>query len=76
MVCDRAFIFHIYLPWDKTFSLPFPESKSSVKVKYQRYSFQKKKSLYWGISVSQTQLVFLINVVLSFVDVIKKSWSL
>ena len=44
MVSDRAFIFHICIPWGKTLSL-VPKSRSSieVKVKYQGDSFQKKK---------------------------------
>ena len=44
MVTDKAFIFHIYIPWGKTLSL-VPKSRSSVKVKvkYQGQNFQKKK---------------------------------
>ena len=54
MVSDRAFIFHIYIPWSKTLSLvPQPRSSVKVKVKYQGQSFRKKN----GISVSQTQLI-------------------
>ena len=41
MVRDRAFIFHIHIPWGKTLSL-VPKSMSSVKVKYQGHSFRKK----------------------------------
>ena len=59
MVSDRAFKFHIYIPWGKTLSL-VPKSRSSVKVKvkYQGHSFKKNGSCGGeGISVSQTQLV-------------------
>ena len=57
MVSDRAFIFHICIPWGKTLSL---ETKSrlsvKVKVKYQGHIFRKNGHC-GGISVSQTQLV-------------------
>ena len=43
------------LPSDKT-SLLVTSSRSSVTVKYQSHSFQKKWPL-WGINVSQTHLV-------------------
>ena len=44
MVGDRAFLFHIYVPWGKTISLA-PKSRSPVKVKLkcQGHSFRKKK---------------------------------
>ena len=52
-------MFHIYIPWDKTFSLE-PKSRSSVKVKvkYQGHSFQKgkKNGCCGGISVSEIGL--------------------
>ena len=56
-VSDRAFIFHIYIPWGKTISL-VQKSRSSVKVKvkYQSHSF-RKNGLCGGTSVSQTHLV-------------------
>ena len=59
MVNDRAFIFHIYIPWGKTLSL-VPKSRSSVKVKvkYQGHSFRKKNE-GGGIRVSQTHVVYL-----------------
>ena len=41
MVTDRAFVFHIYIPWGKTLS-NVPKSRSSVKVTYQGHSFRKK----------------------------------
>ena len=40
MVNDRAFIFHVYIPWGKALSLVL-KSRSSVKVKYQGHSFRK-----------------------------------
>ena len=47
MLSDRAFIFHIYIPWGKTLSL-VPKSRSSVKVKvkYQGHSLKEKKLLF------------------------------
>ena len=67
MVSDRAFIFHIHIPWDKALSL-VPKSRSSVKVKvkYQGYSFSKKWPLqgHWcftNIGVSQTHHVYLLE---------------
>ena len=63
MVGDRAFLFHIYVPWGKTISLA-PKSRSPVKVKlkYQGHSFRKKKKNghCGGICVSQTHLVHVI----------------
>ena len=47
MVSDRTFIFHMCIPCDKTFLL-VPSSRSSVKVKYQGYSFLKKKMAVAG----------------------------
>ena len=42
MLSGRAFIFHIYIPWDKTLSL-VPKSWSSVKVKIKyQGQFSKK----------------------------------
>ena len=57
MVCNRAFIFQMYIPY-KTFSL-VPKSRSSVKVsvKYQGHSFRKQIGCCRSISVSQKQLV-------------------
>ena len=42
MVIDGAFIFHMHVPWDKTFSLVL-RSRSSVQVnvKYQGQNFQQ-----------------------------------
>ena len=60
MVSDRAFIFHICIPWGKTLSL-VPKSRSSVKVKYQCHSFRKKLAVAEGIRVSQTHLVSSAN---------------
>ena len=42
MVSDKAFIFHIYVPWGKTLSLV---SSVKVKVKYQGQSFKKKMAV-------------------------------
>ena len=36
MVSDKAFIFHIVIPWGKTLSL-VPKLRSYVKVKYQGF---------------------------------------
>ena len=60
MVSDRAFIFHIYIPWDKALSL-VPDSWSSfkVKVKHQDHSFRKQGRC---IRVSQTYLVRLVKI--------------
>ena len=57
MVSDRAFIFHIFIPWGKALS-SVPKSRSSVKVKvkYQGHSFLKKNGRFGGIGVSQTHL--------------------
>ena len=57
MVSDRAFIFHICIPWGKALSL-VPHSRLSVKVKvrYQGYSF-RKNGYCRDPSLSQTQLV-------------------
>ena len=61
MVSDRAFIFHIHIPWGKTLSL-VPKSRSSVEVtvKYQGHRFRKrkKKARSGGISVRHIQVVF------------------
>ena len=57
MVSGRVFIFHIYIPWFDSLSL-VPKSRLSVKVKYQGHSF-KKYGRCGGISVSQTQLVYV-----------------
>ena len=40
MVSDKAFKFHMCIPWGKTFCL-VPRSKSPVQVKYQSHSLQK-----------------------------------
>ena len=57
MVSNRAFIFHIYIPWGKTLSL-VPKPLSSVKVRYQGHSFREKKNGSCScISVSQTEIV-------------------
>ena len=49
MVTDRAFIFHMCIPYGKT-SSPVLRSRSSVKVKvkYQGHSFLKKKWMAQG----------------------------
>ena len=62
LVRCRAFIFHMSIPCDKTFLL-VPSSRSSVKVKvkYQGQCFPKNGSFAGGISVSQTQFVFIIS---------------
>ena len=58
MVSDRAFIFHIYIPWGKIPSIA-PKSRSSVKVKYQGHSSRKKNPL-WGYSCfTNTLLLFV-----------------
>ena len=54
MVSDRAFIFHICIPWGKALSL-VPKSRSSVKVKYQGHSFQNNGRC-GGIGLSQIRL--------------------
>ena len=56
-VSDRAFIFHIYIPWGKTLSLVpsqghLSRSRSNIKV-----TVLKKNGHCRGNSVSQTQLV-------------------
>ena len=55
MVSNRAFIFHIYIPWGETLSL-VPKSRSSVKVQVRYEVFGKKWPLN-GIHVSQIHLV-------------------
>ena len=54
-----ALVFHMSIPCEKTFML-VPSSRSSVKVKvrYQDHSFRKNCNCR-GISISQTQAVFL-----------------
>ena len=42
IVSDRALIFHMCIPFDKTFPL-VPISRSSFKVKHQSYIFGKHK---------------------------------
>ena len=59
MVSDRAFFFHIYIPWRKILSL-VPKSGSSVKVKCQGHSFQKN-GCSWGISVSHAHVVLTLS---------------
>ena len=44
MVSYRAFIFHIFIPLGKTPPI-IPKSRSYVTVKYQGYSFLKKKKM-------------------------------
>ena len=40
--CNRAFIFQMFIPYGKTFSLvPMSRSSIKVKVKYQGHTFQK-----------------------------------
>ena len=62
MVNDKAFIFHVYIPWGKTlFRIPKSRSTVKVKVKYQGPRFRKKKKKNGGcggIRFSQTQLVY------------------
>ena len=57
MVSDRANIFHMFIPWGKTFSLK-SRSRSSVevKVKYQCHNFQMS-SRCGGICVHK-QILF------------------
>ena len=65
MVSDGAFIFHIYILWDKAL-ISVPESRSSVKVKYQGPSF-RKIGCCGGFCVSQRHLVshcFYVNIIL------------
>ena len=50
-------IFHIYIPWGKTYPL-VPSSRSLVKVRYQG-QFSKKNGYCGGIRVSQTHLILL-----------------
>ena len=66
MVSDRAFIFCIYIPWDKTLSL-VPKSRSSVKVKvkYQGYKV-KKMAVAWA---------FMFHKHILFVSAIQVCWK-
>ena len=59
MVRLSAFVFHMNIPCDKTFLLVSrTRSSAKVKVKHIGHSFRKNGRCR-GISVSQTQLVFL-----------------
>ena len=58
MVRDRDFIFHMYIPCGKTFSL-VPRSISSVKVsvKYQGHLKKNKNGPYGGIKFHKHSLL-------------------
>ena len=56
MMSDRAFIFHIFIPWGKTLSL-VPKSRSAVPVKVKNQGQFSNKRPLQGIRVSQTQLL-------------------
>ena len=55
MVSDRAFIFHIYIPWENPSLVPKSGSWSNIKVPV----FWEKNGHCRGINISQTKLVFM-----------------
>ena len=56
MVSDRDFIFHIYIPWGKPFSL-VPKSQCHLLGSNIKVTVFEKKNLCGGSGVSQAHLV-------------------
>ena len=57
MVSDRAFIFHMYIPWGKPFLSYQNQVISQGQSQISKSQFMEKKGGFGGICVSQKHLV-------------------